>query len=106
MGKIRMTYATGMVLQALDAGYRYGFDIAQAARLRPGSVYQILHRLEEAGLAEARWEDAERARAEGRPSRRYYRLAGEAAELVAEAGRCFPTLERLDGDPAAEGGTP
>ncbi len=103
MGRVRMTYATGMVLQALAAGYRYGFDIAQAVRLRPGSVYQILHRLEEADLAEGAWEDAERARAEGRPSRKYYRLLPDAAELVTEAGRRFPGLEGVPGA-AAEGG--
>lgn len=102
MGKLRMTYATGMVLQALEAGYRYGFDIAQAVRLRPGSVYQVLHRLEEADLVEGDWEDAERAREEGRPSRRYYHLLPAAEGVVEEAGRRFPGIERA---PAIEGGT-
>jgi len=101
MGAIRMTYATGMVLQALEAGYRYGFDMARAVGLRPGSVYQILHRLEEAELVEGEWEDAEWAREEGRPSRRYYRLLPEAGEVVAEARRRFPGIESV---PAAEGG--
>lgn len=90
MSRIRMTYPTGMVLQALAAGYRYGFDIASATGVRPGSVYQILHRLEEAGLAEGAWEDAELARAEGRPSRRYYRLSSDADRAVAEARVRFP----------------
>lgn len=102
MGKVRMTYPTGMVLQALSAGYRYGFDIAGAVGLRPGSVYQILHRLEEAGVVEGDWEEAELARREGRPSRRYYRLLPSARELVAEAERRFPGLDGLPG--AAEGG--
>jgi len=95
-----MTYPTAMVLQALDAGYRYGFDIAQVAGLRPGSVYQILHRLEEGSLADADWEDADIARDEGRPSRRYYVLAPGAAPLVEEAKRRFPSLAQV---PGAEG---
>ncbi len=90
MSRIRMTYPTGMVLQALAAGYRYGFDIASVTGVRPGSVYQILHRLEEAGLAEGAWEDAALARAEGRPSRRYYRLSSDADGAVAEARGRFP----------------
>lgn len=92
-----MTYPTAMVLQALAAGYRYGFDIAQAVGLRPGSVYQILHRLQETDLATAEWEDPEAARREGRPSRRYYRLAAEAGTLVEEARRRFPATARVSG---------
>jgi len=94
---IRMTYPTAMVLQALAAGHRYGFDVAGAAGLRPGSVYQILHRLEDLGLTRASWEDAERARAEGRPSRRYYVLAPNAGPLVDEARRRFPALGSVPG---------
>ncbi len=95
MALIRMTYPTAMVLQALAAGYRYGFDIAQVAGLRPGSVYQILHRLEEAGLASAHWEDAGNARDEGRPSRRYYELLPQADDLLATARARFPALDQV-----------
>jgi DNA-binding PadR family transcriptional regulator len=99
---IRMTYATAMVLQALAAGYRYGFDIAAAASLRPGSVYQILHRLEESKLVVGAWEEADRARSEGRPSRRYYALTESAEPLVAESRRRFPGLEHAPGRSAWE----
>lgn len=94
---IRMTYATSMVLQALHAGFRYGFDIAAAASLRPGAVYQILHRLEEEKLVTAHWEDAAMARTERRPPRRYYALRASAEPLVAEARRRFPGLEHAPG---------
>lgn len=95
MSRLRMTYPTGMVLQALAAGYRYGFDVASATGVRPGSVYQILHRLEEAAMVEGAWEDAELAHAEGRPSRRYYRLTPVATEAVEEARTRFPALASL-----------
>lgn len=102
MARIRMTYPTAMVLQALAAGYRYGFDIARVAGLRPGSVYQILHRMEDAGLATGRWEDADTARDDGRPSRRYYELLPDAAPMLADARARFPALERVPDGAGAE----
>ncbi|MEZ4587063.1 MAG: PadR family transcriptional regulator [Gemmatimonadales bacterium] len=97
MTDIRMTYPTAMVLQALAAGHRYGFEIATAVGLRPGAVYQILHRLEEARLVSGAWEDPREARSEGRPSRRYYRLGRAAEPLVTEARRRFPDLTAAPG---------
>jgi PadR family transcriptional regulator, regulatory protein PadR len=94
MPQLRLTYPTAMVLQALDAGHRYGFEIADATALRPGSVYQVLRRLEAHDLVTGAWEDAERAHAEGRPPRRYYRLRRAAsAGALEEARRRYPALE-------------
>lgn len=99
MSKIRLTYATAMVVQALDRGYRYGFDIAEVTGIRGGTVYPILRRLEENGFVEGKWEDIELARSEGRPSRRYYALADAAAEFLASAETRFgfPVHAALDG---------
>ena len=41
---LRMTYATAMVLYALDRGSRHGFDIIDATGLRSGTVYPLLRR--------------------------------------------------------------
>lgn len=90
MSRIRMTYATARVLQSLDAGLRYGFDIAEVAGLRGGTVYPILRRLEEEGLVRSSWERAEIGRREGRPSRKYYQLRVSAEPLVREAKDRFP----------------
>jgi DNA-binding PadR family transcriptional regulator len=91
-----MTYPTAMVLQALASGRRYGFEIADVVGLRPGSVYQVLRRLEDGGYVDARWEDAERAHDEGRPPRRYYRLVHATARpLLAEARSRFPSLAHV-----------
>ncbi len=87
---IRMTYALAQVLQAVDRGYCYGFDIAEAARLRGGTVYPILRRLERAGLVTARWERHADVLDEGRPPRRYYRLRSAAAPLLEHARDRFP----------------
>jgi DNA-binding PadR family transcriptional regulator len=93
-----MTYPTAAVLRALSLEYRYGFEIAEVVGLRPGSVYQVLRRLEEAGFVRGEWEPAGVARQQGRPARRYYRLAGnEAEELLEEARRRFPGIDHLPG---------
>lgn len=99
-----MTYPTAMVLQALDAGHRYGFEIADVTGLRPGSVYQVLRRLEDAGFATGRWEDAEGAHARGRPPRRYYTLDPEAArEVLERARRRFPALDAVPPEAGPDG---
>jgi len=90
VSKIRMTYSTAMVLQALDGGYMYGFDIADVTGLRGGTVYPILRRLEGCGLVRSRWESVSVSRGEGRPPRRYYILAPAAQEVVAAARIRFP----------------
>ena len=90
MAPIRMTYATARVLQALDEGLRYGFDIADVTGLRGGTVYPILRRLADEGFVTSSWEPAEIGRGEGRPSRKYYRLLPVAGPLVEEARERFP----------------
>ena len=94
MSGIRMTYATAMVLQALDRGYRYGFDIAEVTGLRGGTVYPILRRLEEAGMVKSQWERVQISRAEGRPPRKYYSVGAAAAEVIVAARARFPLLQR------------
>jgi len=98
----RMTYLTGVVLAAIDAGHRYGFDIMDATGIPDGSVYPALRRLERAGYLEARWEARETATADHRPPRRYYRLTPEGAEALGEALRRFPGVDRIfDTSPGA-----
>lgn len=85
-----MTFSTAYVIQALDAGYRYGFDIAEATGLRGGTVYPILRRLKEAGMVKAEWEPVAISRDEGRPPRKYYRLSEGATGFLATARERFP----------------
>ena len=90
MSGIRITYATAVVLQALDRGCRYGFDIAEATGLRGGTVYPILRRLEEAGIVRSQWERVQISRDEGRPPRKYYTVAPTAEELITTARARYP----------------
>src|SRR5689334_12342880 len=74
MALSRVTSATLDVLEALMGPDEelYGLRIAQNAGRKPGSVYPILARLEEAGWVESFWEREERG--ERGPRRRFYRL--------------------------------
>ena len=48
MGKSYLSYTMALILQALDHGYRYGFDIMTITGLASGTVYPALRRLEDA----------------------------------------------------------
>lgn len=101
---IRMTYLTGVVLEAIASGFRYGFDIMDATGIPDGTVYPALRRLEKAGLLDARWEDATEAASRNRPARKYYRLTPEGREALDAARARFPGVGRTFGGPAeAEG---
>jgi DNA-binding PadR family transcriptional regulator len=90
-----MTYAAAMVLQALERGYRYGFDIVEATGVRSGTVYPILRRLEEAKLVRSKWEPVTVARASHRPPRKYYEVTAAAHDLLATARARFPALSKV-----------
>ena len=47
--RMKLTYPTALVLQALASGYHYGFDIMDATGLPSGTVYPVLRRLETGG---------------------------------------------------------
>lgn len=89
---MNLTLPTTLVLQALAVGHQYGFDIMDATGLPSGTVYPVLRRLEKEGLVQADWEDAQVARDEQRPPRRYYALtpSGEALLVTARARYRMP----------------
>lgn len=87
-----LTSATALVLDALARGYRHGFDILDATGLPSGTVYPILRRLEDDGLAASRWEDAAKAQREQRPPRRNYELTAPGRALAEQARARYPML--------------
>jgi DNA-binding PadR family transcriptional regulator len=90
-----MTQITALILRAVAAGRRYGFDIMEACDLPSGTVYPALRRLEKAGWLRSHWEDSEDAHAEGRPRRRTYHLTGEGWEALPQADRKLSEVHRL-----------
>src|SRR3954468_17164885 len=81
-----------MALAALERGEAHGFDILKrleeagcgALRLKEGSLYPALYRLEQAGLIHSAWEDAAAPR-KG-PRKRIYRITRRGTRQLA-AGR-------------------
>ena len=92
MGKGFLTYTTAVILQAIDNGYLYGFDIIDITGIAGGTVYPALRRLEAAGHLTSRWEDHSIAQAEPRPQRKYYELTRVGRELLAEGIKRYRLL--------------
>ena len=97
MTSVRMTQVTALVLRAVAAGHRYGFDVMDACDLPSGTVYPALRRLERAGVLRSGWEDMEEARSEGRPRRRTYTLTGAGRAALREADAKLQEVRRLLG---------
>ena len=90
-----------MVLHALARGHRYGFDLLEHTGLTSGTVYPALDRLERQGLARSSWEDAEIARAEKRPSRRYFEITSDGKRELVRALERYKALAPLTIDGVA-----
>lgn len=92
MPRTNLTFPTGLVLQAIACGHRYGFEIIEVSGLTPGTVYPALRRLEGAGYLNSAWEEEPEAVAHGRPPRCYYRLTAGGSELLARILERFPAV--------------
>ena len=90
-----VTYPTTLVLQAVNDGARYGFDIADRTGLQTGTVYPALRRLESLGYVRSSWESEKIARREQRPARRYYEITKSGTQALDEALKRFEALGRL-----------
>jgi DNA-binding PadR family transcriptional regulator len=105
MPKPNLTFPTGLVLQAIARGCRYGFDIIDLTGLPSGTVYPALRRLEAAGCLRSEWESQTEANAEKRPPRCYYEITPAGAALLEQAVDRFPAIRlSLTVDPTAEPG--
>ncbi len=100
MGKNYLSFTVAVILQALDNGYKYGFDIMDITGLPSGTVYPALRRLEETGFVESKWEKHVIAQAAQRPPRKYYELTKEGKEALAEAVKRYRLLEQTQEQPA------
>ncbi|TWG24872.1 PadR family transcriptional regulator [Actinoplanes teichomyceticus] len=84
---MRITVATARLLAVLltePEADRYGLDLMGATGLASGSLYPILHRLQDAGWLTARWEDIDPSEL-GRPARRFYRLTPDGVSQARSA---------------------
>jgi len=96
MGKGYLSYTMALILQALDHGYRYGFDIMTITGLASGTVYPALRRLEDAGFVGSKWERPGVAQIEQRPPRQYYEVTKSGRTALAEARARFRLLPQFE----------
>ena len=94
MGKNYLSFTVAVILQALDNGYQYGFDIMDVTGLPSGTVYPALRRLEDAGYVASKWEKHTIAQQEQRPPRKYYEMTKEGKEALTEAVKRYRLLEQ------------
>ena len=99
MRRHNVTFPTTLVLQAIAAGSKYGFDIAERTGLHTGTVYPALRRLEELGFVRSSWESDRAARREQRPARRNYEITAAGVTALESALKRLEGLARLHPKP-------
>jgi PadR family transcriptional regulator PadR len=90
-GDILRGHLQTLVLSALQRGNAHGFEILQrlekagsgSLKLKEGSLYPALYRLEAAGMIKGEWED--KAVARRGPRRRIYRLSAKGVRRLEKA---------------------
>jgi DNA-binding PadR family transcriptional regulator len=98
----KLSHTAAMILQAVNAGYVYGFSVMEMTGLPSGTVYPAMRRLERDNLIRSQWEQQSIADAEQRPPRKYYKLT-RAGTLTLEASRKrYPLLAKLIPSDAVE----
>src|SRR6202789_3333978 len=91
----RLSHTAALILQAVDAGFVYGFSIMEMTGLPSGTVYPAMRRLERDNLIRSNWERQSIADAEQRPPRKYSKLT-RTGKLTLEASRKrYPLLAQL-----------
>jgi PadR family transcriptional regulator PadR len=91
-----LSYTMALILQAIENGYGYGFDIMAVTGLASGTVYPALRRLENADFVTSKWERQSVAQAEQRPARKYYVTTRSGRSALAEALLRFRLLAQLE----------
>lgn len=96
----KLSHTAAMILQAISAGFIYGFSIMEMTGLPSGTVYPAMRRLERDDLIRSQWERQSIADAEQRPPRKYYKLTSAGRSTLEASRKRYPLLDRLI--PAAE----
>ena len=91
----KLSHTAAMILQAIDAGNRYGLSIMDVTGLPSGTVYPALRRQERDHLVMSHWETGKAAEKEGRPARKFYRLTSLGEEALVASRKRYPHLASL-----------
>jgi DNA-binding PadR family transcriptional regulator len=91
----KLSHTAALILQAVDAGFVYGFSIMEMTGLPSGTVYPAMRRLERDDLIRSHWERQSIADAEQRPPRKYYKITTAGKGTLAATRKRYPLLEKL-----------
>jgi PadR family transcriptional regulator PadR len=98
----KLTHTAAMILQAIGAGYGYGFSVMEMTGLPSGTVYPALRRLERDDLIRSHWEKHSIAEEGQRPQRKYYKLTNAGRATLEVSQKRYPLLARLIPSPEVE----
>lgn len=98
----KLSHTAAIILQALHAGYIYGFSVMEMTGLPSGTVYPALRRLERDELIRSHWEQQSIADAEQRPPRKYYKLTRSGKATLDSSHKRYPLLAKLIPTPESE----
>ncbi|MBV9266082.1 MAG: helix-turn-helix transcriptional regulator [Acidobacteriaceae bacterium] len=91
----RLTYASCLILRAVEAGHIYGYTVMEVTGLPSGTVYPALRRLERERLIQSRWEKQSIADAALRPARKYFNLTRQGKAALDASMKRYPLLAHL-----------
>jgi DNA-binding PadR family transcriptional regulator len=91
----KLSHTAAMILQAVSAGYVYGFSIMEHTGLASGTVYPAMRRLERDGLIRSSWEQQSIADAEQRPPRKYYGITRSGTKVLEASCKRYPLLAAM-----------
>ena len=100
---VKLSHTSAMILQAIGAGYIYGYSVMEAIGLPSGTVYPAMRRLERDGLIHSQWEKPGPVEAKQRPPRKYYKTTRAGAALLEASRKRYPLLAKIE--PAHSMGT-
>jgi PadR family transcriptional regulator, regulatory protein PadR len=102
IGEPKLSHTAAMILQAIQAGYVYGFSLMEVTGLPSGTVYPAMRRLERDGLIRSEWERQSVAGRALRPARKYYKLTRSGTATLEAAQKRYPLLAGLIPSPEIE----
>jgi PadR family transcriptional regulator, regulatory protein PadR len=91
----KLSHTAAMILQAIHAGYIYGFSVMEVTGLPSGTVYPAMRRLERDGLIRSEWERQTIAERALRPARKYYKLTRSGKATLEASQKRYPLLAGL-----------
>jgi PadR family transcriptional regulator, regulatory protein PadR len=100
--ELKLSHTAAMILQAIDAGYGYGFSVMEVTGLPSGTVYPAMRRLEQTDLVRSQWERQSTADAELRPPRKNYKLTRSGRATLEASQKRYPLLVKLIPSPEVE----